>query len=179
MQIIGERVQLTTEQEVLLAMACGAAVQPERTVEGFGSWLANPHCDHRPALEHGARLLMAEHFSAAFAQGGGSANAGGRVWCVTRHPGALAWLHSEGIRPNRVVAHLEPDDVAPGDVVVGILPLGLAADLSERGVRCLHVNVRLGAADRGRELDAAAMRACGAQLEEFVVHRGGGIVRPT
>lgn len=174
MQIIDDEVRLTADQEALLVLACGGEVLPLANVEAFAHWLATPMSEDLPAIRHGARMVLAKSFAAAFACDVQTAPGGARVWWVTRHPGTLAWLHAKGMRAHRVVDHLVLEDVASGDTVVGVLPLALVADCSERGVRCLHVSVPLGAADRGRELDAAAMRARGARLEEFVVHRRAG-----
>lgn len=171
MRIVDHRLELSAQSLKTLALACGDMPLPELTVEGFAAWLVAPHCESRPALQHGARLILADKFTAAFESGVDVPAAGNRVWSVTRHPGALAWLHSEGVRPHRVVPHLRAEDLAGGDTVVGILPLGLAAELHERGVRCLHLHINLQRADRGRELTVAEMRSRGARLDEFVVSR--------
>jgi CRISPR-associated protein Csx16 len=170
-QIVGHRLELSAQSHTTLALACGDMPLPALTVEDFAAWLIAPHCESRPAIQHGARLILADKFTVAFVDGVDVPAAGKRVWSVTRHPGALAWLHSEGVRPHRAVSHLVAEDLAPGDTVVDILPLGLAAELCERGVRCLHLHINLQRADRGREPTAAEMRSRGARLDEFVVSR--------
>ena len=92
-------------------------------------------------------------------------------WFVSRHPGALAWAQQRGLVGLRRVAHLDPALLAPGDVVIGTLPLHLAAAACARGARCLCLVVDLPAGARGRELSAAELDAYGARLEEFVVRR--------
>lgn len=69
------------------------------------------------------------------------------------------------------MAHLDPALLAPGDLVIGTLPLHLAAAACARGARCLCLVVDLPAGARGRELSAAELDAYGARLEEFVVRR--------
>lgn len=92
---------------------------------------------------------------------------------VSRHPGAGAWLGAQGLAVDRTLAHLDPADVQAGDVVIGTLPVNLAAAVCARGARYLHLSLDLPADWRGRELSAADMAACGARLEEYRVQRVG------
>lgn len=93
------------------------------------------------------------------------------TYFVSRHPGARDWAEEEGIAVDLVVVHLDPVDVAPGDIVIGSLPVNLAADVCARGARYLHLSLELPAALRGRELTAEQMRELGARIEEFRVER--------
>lgn len=88
---------------------------------------------------------------------------------VSRHPGALDWAAGEGITVDAVIAHLDPATVQPGDVVIGTLPVHLAARVCARGGRYLHLSLELPPDWRGRELSAADLRQCGARLEEYRV----------
>ena len=88
---------------------------------------------------------------------------------VSRHPGALDWAAGEGLTVDRVVAHLDPETIQPGDVVIGTLPIHLAARVCERGGRYLHLSLELPPDWRGRELSAADLRRFGARLEEYRV----------
>lgn len=88
---------------------------------------------------------------------------------VSRHPGALDWAAGEGLVVDRVVAHLDPAILQPGDVVIGTLPIHLAARVCARGGRYLHLSLELPPDWRGRELSAADLRRFGARLEEFRV----------
>lgn len=164
MKLWEDRIELTGQEPQLLALACQGHPRPALTAEAFAEWLLEPMPDDRPALCHGARLVLREQFFAAFTVPA-MEDADGIVWVVTRHPAALAWLHSQGIRPQRVVAHLDPAQPAPGDVVAGVLPLSLAASLHRRGVRCINLSIDAMSEDRGRELTVARMRECGARLE--------------
>lgn len=91
---------------------------------------------------------------------------------VTRHPGAADWARQQGLAVDRAVAHLNPAEVQAGDVVIGTLPVNLAAEVCARGGRYLHLTLDLPAAWRGRELSAADMRACAARIEAYHVQRG-------
>ncbi|WP_205665257.1 CRISPR-associated protein Csx16 [Caldimonas tepidiphila] len=90
------------------------------------------------------------------------------TWMVTRHPGALQWLHEQGLQ-GRCVPHLDPQQVDSGDRVIGTLPLHMVAAICERGARYFHLSLDLPPELRGKELTAAQLEACGARLEAFMV----------
>lgn len=93
------------------------------------------------------------------------------TYFVSRHPGALDWAAQEGIKVNRLVAHLLTDEIQRGDVVLGTLPVQLAAQVCERGARYLHLSLDIPQDLRGKDLSADDMRVCGARLEEFHVEK--------
>lgn len=88
---------------------------------------------------------------------------------ISRHPGALEWAAGEGFAVDRMIAHLDPDTIQPGDVVIGTLPVNLAARVCAHGGRYLHLSLELPLEWRGRELSAADLRRFGARLEEYRV----------
>lgn len=90
---------------------------------------------------------------------------------VSRHPGASAWAARQGLAVDRPVAHLDVAEVKPGDVVVGTLPVNLAAEVCARGGRYFHLSLSLPQAARGKELTARELEAFGACLEEYAVHK--------
>lgn len=92
----------------------------------------------------------------------------GRILLVSRHPGALAWA-TEQLTFDQHLEHIDPETVQPGDIVIGTLPVNLAARICQRGGRYLHLNLNLPRQARGRELTADELRAYGAHLEEFVI----------
>lgn len=48
------------------------------------------------------------------------------VWFVSRHQGAIDWaVRESGFAIDRFEPHLDTDEVADGDVVLGTLPLHL------------------------------------------------------
>ncbi len=91
------------------------------------------------------------------------------VYFVSRHPGAKDWAAEEGIAVDQVIDHLEIDRVDPGDVVIGSLPVNLAAEVCARGGRYLHLSLELPFELRGKELTATEMRGCGAKVKEYRV----------
>jgi len=91
------------------------------------------------------------------------------TWFITRHPGALEWAHRHGLSIDRHIVHMDPADVRPGDVVLGTLPVNLAADVCAKGARFgrqVQGEVEIA---RGRELSADDLERYGARLEEYRV----------
>ena len=91
------------------------------------------------------------------------------VYFITRHPGAVAWAHEEGIEVTQLIDHLDVACIQPGDTVVGTLPVNLAAQVCARGGRYLHLSLELPPDMRGKELTAEDMRRLGAKVEEFLI----------
>ena len=71
---------------------------------------------------------------------------------VTRHKGLVEWLRQKGFigEDVRVIEHATVDDVR-GEVVVGVLPLHLAAEAEEVWAVELNIPPEM----RGKELTAA------------------------
>lgn len=91
------------------------------------------------------------------------------TYFISRHPGARKWAAEAGIIVDVVIAHFDPETVQPGDVVIGTLPVNLAARVCEHGGRYLHLSLNLPAHWRGQELSAADLCQFGARLEEYRV----------
>ena len=96
------------------------------------------------------------------------------TWFVTRHVGAEEWARQEGFleerSPHKVVSSLDPvQDIRFGDVVIGTLPVHLAAQICARGARYFHLAMQVPDSFRGKELTAQEMRLFDANLQEFVV----------
>lgn len=99
--------------------------------------------------------------------------AAGTVYFVSRHPGAREWALSEGSRVDRVLEHLDLREIVAGDIVIGSLPVNLAAEVCARGAHYHHLSLELPQELRGVELSAEQMRDLGARIEEFCVERVG------
>jgi CRISPR-associated protein Csx16 len=93
------------------------------------------------------------------------------VWFVSRHPGALEWMRRAKIPFERHVAHLDVAEIRPGDVVIGSLPVNLAAEICARGAIYRHLSLQISAHDRGRELSAAELERYDATLETYFVEK--------
>lgn len=163
------QVELSPYEIALLEMACGLSTVAVDDLEAFADWLVSPFHDDMSALAHGARCALAENLTAALISP--QTPDKGRIWAISRHVGALAWLYIQGVRPHCAVAHLDAAEVAPGDLVVGVLPLWLTVDLEARGVRAWHIVIDAEPQDRGRELGPSRMRQCNARLERYEIRR--------
>jgi len=91
------------------------------------------------------------------------------TYFVSRHPGARDWATEEGLVVDQVVEHLDIATIAPGDTVIGSLPVNLAAEVCARGAAYLHLSLELPAELRGKELTVAEMRRLGAEIRPFHV----------
>lgn len=93
------------------------------------------------------------------------------VWFVSRHPGAIAWAKNQGLPVDRWVTHLNAEDVAAGDLIVGTLPMTAAGIVCEKGARFFSLEVRLAEHQRGRELSEDELKHLNCTLQEFKVQR--------
>ena len=93
------------------------------------------------------------------------------TWFVSRHAGAVEWARRQGLRVDHQVAHLAVEAIAPGDTVIGSLPVNLAAEVCARGGRYCHLSLQLPPQLRGRELSADEMEALGARIEAYRVEK--------
>ena len=95
----------------------------------------------------------------------------GTAWFVSRHPGAIEWAKRQNLAIDCWVEHLDPAQVKTGDVVIGTLPVNLAADVCTRGARYFHLALNVPAAWRGRELTMDDLQLLAAQIVPYCVAR--------
>jgi len=93
---------------------------------------------------------------------------------VSPQPGAIAWTARRGIAVDRQVAHLDVAEVSAGDVVIGTLPVNLAAEVCARGARFFNLSLDVPPEARGRELSADDLERFGARVEEYLVRKLAG-----
>jgi len=93
------------------------------------------------------------------------------IWFVSRHPGAVEWARLRGIAFDRHVTHLDTQEIASGDTVIGSLPAYLAADVCTRGAEYWNLSLRLAPQDRGRELSAEELQGRDARIERYDVRK--------
>lgn len=91
------------------------------------------------------------------------------ITLVTRHPGAVEWVARQGVAVDAQLPHLDPACVQPGDIVIGTLPVNLAAEVCSRGGQFWYLSLDLPEVARGRELTADELEAFGARLEKYSV----------
>jgi CRISPR-associated protein Csx16 len=91
---------------------------------------------------------------------------------VTRHVGAIEWAKRRGYAAE-LVHHLDVSKIRRGDVVLGTLPIHLAAAVIEAGARYLHLEMNVPEDLRGRELSADDMdsEAISAKLVEYRIEK--------
>ena len=58
------------------------------------------------------------------------------TWFISRHPGAIEWVKQQNIQINRFESHLDTSLVQANDVVIGTLPIHLAAEVCQKGAKC-------------------------------------------
>ena len=78
---------------------------------------------------------------------------------------------------DKLIAHLDPELIQPGDVVIGTLPVQLAAEVCVRGGRFFNLTLDVPPQSRGRELSADDLQAFGARLEAFEVRAVASVVK--
>ena len=91
------------------------------------------------------------------------------VFFITRHPGALDWLNRQEFHVDIILSHLDLSIIKSGDVVIGLLPVHMAAVVCRSGADYWHLSMELPYEARGKELTADDMEAYGARLERFKV----------
>jgi CRISPR-associated protein Csx16 len=93
----------------------------------------------------------------------------GITWFVSRHPGAIGWAKGQGIVIDRWVEHLDPVAVAAGDVVLGTLPVNVAAEVCARGARYCHLSLNVPAQWRGLELSSDDLQHFGVRIISYCI----------
>jgi CRISPR-associated protein Csx16 len=93
------------------------------------------------------------------------------VWFVSRHPGAVKWAARQQIVVDRLIAHLDVQELVAGDTVIGTLPIALAAEVCARGCRFVNLTLEVPFALRGKELSADDLDLCRARLERFHIEK--------
>lgn len=93
------------------------------------------------------------------------------TYFVTRHPGAIEWARRQNLTVDQQIDHLDLNVIAPGDTVIGVLPINLAAEVCQRGAQFISLSLELPLETRGRELSADDLERLGARLEEYDIRK--------
>lgn len=86
---------------------------------------------------------------------------------VTRHKGARDWAKLNNLLIDRWETHLDPNVVSPGDTVIGVLPITLAAEVCRIGAHFFELVVPLPSELRGKELTAEQLTFLRAKLVQY------------
>ena len=95
----------------------------------------------------------------------------GVTWFVSRHCGAIEWAKGQRLAIDRWAEHLDPAEVTAGDIVIGTLPVNLAADVCKRGARYLHLSLQVPAEWRGRELSSDDLQHLAVRIETYHIEK--------
>ncbi|MBS0212718.1 MAG: CRISPR-associated protein Csx16 [Proteobacteria bacterium] len=99
------------------------------------------------------------------------------TYLVTRHEGTCRWVEvmaEDDKLPfpiDQAIEHLELDSLHKGDIVVGTLPIHVAAQLHERGVKFWALDIDTPPELRGSELGPAELHLCGARLTRYEIEK--------
>lgn len=93
------------------------------------------------------------------------------IYLVSRHPGAVTWCQRQGIAVDTIVPHIDVSIIRPGDMVIGTLPINLAAEIQQLGCRYIHLSLQVPFDLRGVELSSEQLEGIGASLEEFHIKK--------
>lgn len=91
------------------------------------------------------------------------------TYFVSRHAGAIEWARAEGLPIDVFLAHLDGARVAPGDTVIGSLPVHLAAQVCQAGACYRHLTLTVRPEQRGQELSLQDLRDAGLCLQGYRV----------
>lgn len=78
-------------------------------------------------------------------------------------------MKKQPIAVDRWATHLDTDEIAAGDTVIGVLPLHSVAKICAKGAIFMAINVELAERQRGRELTAREMEDVKCSLQRYEV----------
>jgi len=93
------------------------------------------------------------------------------TYFISRHSGAVEWAKEQNFSVDKWISHLDNEQIVSGDIVVGTLPVNIAADLILKGARYFSLNLALSAADRGIELTKEDLYRLKAELVEYQIQK--------
>lgn len=91
------------------------------------------------------------------------------TYFVTRHQGAIEWAKQQSIVVDKQMEHLDLALITSNDIVIGSLPVNLAAEICSKNSRYIHLSLDVPLDMRGKELTVEDMNICKARLEEFKI----------
>lgn len=92
------------------------------------------------------------------------------IYFVSRHQGAIEWIKQQPQwQIDHFIPHLNIDMIQKGDVVLGTLPLHIAAEVCAKGAVFYFLQVPQTLDNRGHEYSAVEMDQMGCSLRRFIV----------
>ena len=93
------------------------------------------------------------------------------VWFISRHQGAIDWIAQQSINIDRFKQHLDINDIQADDIVIGTLPIHLAAQVCEKGAKFYFLSVNVTKEQRGKELTAKQLTEQYCSLQPFFIQK--------
>jgi CRISPR-associated protein Csx16 len=93
------------------------------------------------------------------------------VYLVTRHSGAKKWIEKNGISIDKHLLHLDTSIICKGDIVVGTLPVHLAANVCEKEAQYVHLCLDIPKELRGVELTIEMMENINISLGRYDIKK--------
>jgi len=94
-----------------------------------------------------------------------------KTWFVSRHQGAIDWMKTQNDwTVDHWVEHLDVSLVKKGDIVIGILPLPLIADVCAKGAEFYALVMPQTRVQRGSEHSLDDMVQANCYLMRYYVH---------
>jgi putative CRISPR-associated protein, VVA1548 family len=93
------------------------------------------------------------------------------TWFISRHPGAIEWVKQQNIQINRFESHLDTSLVQADDVVIGTLPIHLAAEVCQKGAKFYFLSINVTPEQRGTELTCKQLTEQQCLIQPFMVEK--------
>lgn len=90
---------------------------------------------------------------------------------VSRHQGAIEWIKQQSIQVDVFVEHLNVEEIQADDVVIGTLPIHLAAEVCQKGAKFYFLSVNVAREQRGTELTCEQLEQQGCSLQQFYIEK--------
>lgn len=90
---------------------------------------------------------------------------------VSRHQGAIEWIKQQSIQVDAFIEHLNVDNIQADDVVIGTLPIYLAAEVCQKGAKFYFLSVNVAREQRGTELTCEQLEKQGCSLQQFYIEK--------
>lgn len=93
------------------------------------------------------------------------------IYFVSRHPGAIAWIKKQTEwKVDAFITHLDIDTIKAGDIVLGTLPIHLAALVCQKGAEFYFLTVPQEENRRGTEYSIEEMLNMKCFLQRYEVN---------
>lgn len=93
------------------------------------------------------------------------------IWFISRHQGAIDWVKQQAIKIDRFEAHLDTTLIQENDVVIGTLPIHLAAKVCQKGAKFYFLSINITPEQRGTELTHEQLISQGCSLQPFFIQK--------